>query len=121
MNISPGLICCILLLTILSVYHTSHILYITILGYGVFVTKYFEKSQFLLEYPGELISEAEGSKREKKYKTSLGSFIFYYEKYWYVSLVCILICILHSLDRAQNNDRYHVGHDDWPHFILAGH
>lgn len=41
-----------------------HILCCFFLGYGVFLTEKRKKSSFLLEYAGELISAAEGHKRE---------------------------------------------------------
>ena len=57
-------------------------LYNSILGYGVFATKAAMKGQFLLQYPGEAIMLKEGEEREKKYPKDLGSYLFFYNKYW---------------------------------------
>jgi SET domain. len=56
-----------------------------LIGYGIFTTRQFEAGQFLLEYPGELISKAEGIKRQKNYQPKDGSFVFYYQDKWYGS------------------------------------
>ena len=52
------------------------------LEFGVFAVKDFQCNEFLLEYSGELISVLEGQAREDQYDPSLGSYIFFYEKYW---------------------------------------
>lgn len=53
-----------------------------LLDFGVFTTKKFQKGDFLLEYPGDLISDKEGRERVEKYDPSLGSYLFFYEKTW---------------------------------------
>ena len=50
------------------------------LGFGVFTTKSFQKGSFLLEYPGELVSDKEGENRHLDYgRRSLGSFLYFFE------------------------------------------
>ncbi|XP_068746319.1 uncharacterized protein [Montipora capricornis] len=49
------------------------------IGRGVFATKKFLKAQFLLEYKGELITQAEGYSREESYDAELGSFLFFFK------------------------------------------
>ena len=47
---------------------------------GVFATKSFAPGSFLLNYPGDLISEKEAEKREKQYsKQSKGCFMYFFE------------------------------------------
>jgi len=61
--------------------------FIFALGSGVFADRHFGKSEFLLEYRGELISGYEG---EKRYQIgNSGSFLYFFEvggrkKMWYV-------------------------------------
>ena len=46
-------------------------------GCGIFASKFFSKSEFLLEYRGELISGEEG---EERYRTGqTGSFLYFFE------------------------------------------
>ena len=51
------------------------------IGKGVFVTKTYKTGEFLLQYPGELISWREGQDREKTYekKGHAGSFQFFFQ------------------------------------------
>lgn len=53
-----------------------------IIGYGVFTTKDFCNKDFLLQYPGRLLSNSEGKRLEEFYPTDLGSFIFFYGDKW---------------------------------------
>ena len=53
-----------------------------VLGYGVFATASFGKADFLLEYPGPLLSKAEGEKLLDSYESGLGSYLFFYNNYW---------------------------------------
>ena len=48
-------------------------------GYGVFTTKEFKTGDFLLEYRGDLISHKDGLQREKTYKSSQGSFLYFFK------------------------------------------
>jgi len=52
---------------------------IVILGRGVFATKAFYQGDFLLQYRGQLITEAEANRREQEYNEELGSFLFYFQ------------------------------------------
>jgi len=45
-------------------------------GFGVFAIKGFSENQFLLEYSGELVTNAVGEQRRKNYKSDVGSFLF---------------------------------------------
>lgn len=46
----------------------------------MFATKPFAPGSFLLNYPGDLISEKEAEKREKQYsKQSKGCFMYFFE------------------------------------------
>lgn len=45
----------------------------------MFATKKFLKAQFLLEYKGELITQAEGYSRKESYDAELGSFFFFFK------------------------------------------
>ena len=54
------------------------------LGFGVFTTANVEAGEFLLEYRGELVSSDEGNRRRKQYHPNLGSYLFFYNKFWYV-------------------------------------
>lgn len=48
-------------------------------GVGVFATKGFKPGAFLLQYPGELVSEKEAERREKLYKQQYkGCFMYYF-------------------------------------------
>ena len=46
-------------------------------GCGVFAKKPFSKSEFLLEYCGELITGAEGEKRHRNKQS--GAFLYFFE------------------------------------------
>ncbi|KAJ8049629.1 Histone-lysine N-methyltransferase PR-Set7 [Holothuria leucospilota] len=48
-------------------------------GYGVYAQKHYFKQEFLLEYPGQLISEKDGEKREKEYPPDKGSFLYFFK------------------------------------------
>lgn len=50
-------------------------------GSGVFATKHFAATDFLLEYRGELLSHKDAEDRDDKYGTtcSAGSFMYYFE------------------------------------------
>ena len=52
------------------------------LGYGIFAMKRFNRSEFLLEYAGELVTAAEGEERQEKYQPGLGSYLFFFKKHW---------------------------------------
>lgn len=45
----------------------------------MFTNKAFRAGEFLLEYPGELISKEEAHRREKSYPLKLGSFLFFFK------------------------------------------
>lgn len=51
-------------------------------GYGIFATKTFQPNEFLLEYPGELISKQEGERRRISYHNDIGSYIFFVNNQW---------------------------------------
>lgn len=55
-------------------------------GKGVFATREFQMGDFLLQYKGELISGEEGERREKRYSTDLGNFLYFFQwnetTYW---------------------------------------
>ena len=54
-------------------------LYIFI-GFGVFATKDFKAGSFLLQYPGDLITESEADAREQQYAKNLkGCFMYYFQ------------------------------------------
>ena len=53
-------------------------------GFGVFTRKSFSKGDFLLEYSGEGVSASVGRSRVENYPKHLGSFLFFFEKYWYI-------------------------------------
>lgn len=49
------------------------------IGYGVIATKSFKKGEFLLQYPGDLISEREGKRRNTIYaEEGHGCYLFYF-------------------------------------------
>ena len=46
----------------------------------VFASKTFQSGSFLLQYPGELITEAEADEREKEYaRSSKGCYMYFFE------------------------------------------
>ena len=49
-------------------------------GYGVFTCKFFDKGSFLLEYPGDLMSEEDGLVKEEGYaKSKKGCYLYFFE------------------------------------------
>eukprot|EP00112_Aurelia_sp_Birch-Aquarium-sp1_P010795 Seg2294.2 transcript_id=Seg2294.2/GoldUCD/mRNA.D3Y31 product="N-lysine methyltransferase KMT5A-A" protein_id=Seg2294.2/GoldUCD/D3Y31 len=48
------------------------------IGMGVYTSKPFKKGCFLLHYSGELISREEAEWRERHYKKSLGSYMYFF-------------------------------------------
>ena len=48
----------------------------------MFTTESLVKEQFVAEYAGEWISSSEGSRREEMYDVGIGSFFFFFNKYW---------------------------------------
>ncbi|XP_057311383.1 histone-lysine N-methyltransferase EZH2-like [Hydractinia symbiolongicarpus] len=63
------------------------------IGYGVFTTKTFYKEEFLLEYPGPLISAALGRERQESYSAHHGSYLFFYNNTWTNALRCRILWI----------------------------
>lgn len=64
---------------LLNLYYAHFFLWF-IKGVGVFASKSFESGSFLLQYPGELITEAEADEREKKYtRSSKGCYMYFFE------------------------------------------
>lgn len=51
-------------------------------GYGVFAKKKYAKGDFLMEYRGEMVSSKEGREKMESYPKHLGSYLFFYDKYW---------------------------------------
>lgn len=56
-------------------------------GYGIFATKTFQKKEFLLEYPGDLLCTKDAEVREDVYKkTGKGCFMYHLKhqekRYW---------------------------------------
>ena len=75
-------------------------LYIFI-GFGVFATKDFKAGSFLLQYPGDLITESEADAREQQYAKNLkGCFMYYFQPdykqktMWYESIQSLCICFM---------------------------
>ena len=59
------------------------------IGYGIFTTKFFNDGDFLLEYPGNVVTQSAALKREEEYeKKEKGCFLYYFqdsnEKLWLV-------------------------------------
>ena len=51
------------------------------LGHGVFANKNYQPDSFILEYPGELISEKEAELREEKYnELQKGCFLYFFKE-----------------------------------------
>ncbi|XP_057294029.1 uncharacterized protein LOC130657627 isoform X3 [Hydractinia symbiolongicarpus] len=50
------------------------------IGYGVFTTLPLKHHQFVLQYPGKVLTRKEGERLELEYPTSCGSFIFFMDK-----------------------------------------
>lgn len=50
-----------------------------LLGSGVFATKVFFQSDFLLQYRGEVVSGKEGERRLDCASPNVGSFMYFYE------------------------------------------
>jgi len=44
--------------------------------------KPIKKGDFVLCYPGEKVTTAEGTRREKTYASDLGSYLFFHGKHW---------------------------------------
>ena len=62
------------------------------LGYGVFVLRNVQAGEFLLQYPGEVLSAEDGVKREEQYKNEqLGCYLYFFDfngkKLWSVKFI----------------------------------
>ena len=53
-----------------------------LIGFGVFAIKEFRKTDFLLQYPGKVMSAKKGKQLEDSYPLHLGSYLFYHGKIW---------------------------------------
>jgi SET domain-containing protein len=62
------------------------LLFLFILGKGLFADKEYSPGEFIVEYAGDLINRKEGLKREKYYPQEKGSYIYFFlfnsKKYW---------------------------------------
>ena len=72
-----------------------------IIGYGVLTRKHFCNKDFLLQYPGPLLSNSEGRRLEESYPTELGSLIFFHGDKWWVCYFLLGLSLL-LLDISQN-------------------
>ena len=61
---------------------TSFENYLLVIGFGVITTKRIQEREFVLEYPGKLISAENGRYRKENYPAHYGSFLFFYNEYW---------------------------------------
>ncbi|XP_067040063.1 N-lysine methyltransferase KMT5A-A-like isoform X1 [Acropora muricata] len=71
------------------------------IGKGVFATREFQMGDFLLQYKGELISGEEGERREKRYSSDLGNFLYFFQ--WNEASYCIDATFSHGLGRLVND------------------
>ena len=67
--------------TFFAVGHLYYVLlYLCILGFGVFTTKDIAPKTYLCRYPGAILSDEEGEIRELKYcRERRGCFLYFFE------------------------------------------
>ena len=66
----------------------KQVIFLYIVGRGVFKTAPFSKGDFLLQYKGDFISGKEGEESEDKYPKEAGNFLYFFsdngKACWYV-------------------------------------
>lgn len=81
------------------------VLYNTILsliGYGVFAQKQIRRKDFVLQYPGEVVTDEVGKHLEENLPVDCGSFLFFYEKIWYVCFLLLQEILLFKIRNLNN-------------------
>ena len=95
-------------------------------GRGIFAKEPYKHGDFVVTYPGDLISDEEAARRNKMYAKddSIGSYMYYFQ--WKGKDLCIdattdtgrLGRLINHSRKAPNLTMKRVEHNDRPHLVL---